>query len=296
MKKFSFIASEGEIGKRLDFVLAKRYPEFSRNTWSKQFSTNSIKLSSQTAKSSTKLIPNEKVSGYFPLNTKSIKLIPAQQQPEVLFENSSIIVVNKPAGILTHGLENSSSPCVVASFANKISDPDPLRPGVVHRLDKDTSGVLILAKNLKTKQFLQAQFANRTVQKLYTALVVGRPKREHARLELPLQRSKKSPIKMAVSITGKPAISEYIIKKTYKNYSLVEISIHSGRTHQIRVHMSHIGHPVVGDVVYGNKKLPTGLKRQFLHAHKLTLQISAGNTKTFTAPLSPDLKEFLRVL
>ena len=220
-------------------------------------------------------------------------LIAPASQPEIIFEDSNVIVINKPAGLVAHPTAKLSQPSVAGAFLDKIVDSDLLRPGIVHRLDKDTSGVMILARNEATKDFLQAQFKDRKVKKIYTALVLGHLDRETARIELPLERSKKNPEKMMVSSSGKMAVSEYRLVAEYPGYSLIEVELLTGRTHQIRAHFAHIGNPIAGDRLYGKQILPAGLDRQFLHASLLSLEVAKDKKMTFKAPLAKDLKVFL---
>ena len=214
----------------------------------------------------------------------------------LLHEDEQLIILDKPAGVSVHpGQGRVGVQTIVDLIRDKVNDPDSERPGIVHRLDRDTSGVLVIAKDAKTKAFLQQQFQQRTVKKVYLALVNGVPKLEHAILDWPIGRHRQNPLKRAVIGRGKPAQTEYKIKKTYLGpYALLEVSPKTGRTHQIRVHLAHLGHPVVGDRLYGRR--PNGLKRHWLHAHKLTLKLPSGSRKTFTSPLPKDLKAFLKKL
>lgn len=215
----------------------------------------------------------------------------------VLFEDQNVIVINKPAGILTHATDdNPSEPSVANYFRPQINDPDPIRPGIVHRLDKDTSGVMILARNPTTKEFLQAQFKARTVQKTYVTLVWGRLNHPQARIELPIARKPQRGNEMKIAHGGKMAVSQYQVVQEFDQYSLLEIDLQTGRTHQIRVQLEHLGHPVVGDTQYGRKPMPAGLDRQFLHAKRLSCEIAKGQSREFTAPLAPDLQSFLESL
>lgn len=217
---------------------------------------------------------------------------------EVLHEDKDVIVINKPAGIAMHKINDTEETLTVRDiFANKLANNDDLRGGIVHRLDKDTSGVVIMAKNDQALNFLQGQFADRTVDKTYLALVWGKLKHEKARIELPLSRSSKSPVAIVVSPAGKISISEYRLLKEIPPYSYLEVSLHTGRTHQIRVQFAHMGHPVVGDKMYGNKSMPAGLGRQFLHASELSLVLPGQKQKTtFKAPLASDLRAFLEYI
>ncbi|MCX6804638.1 MAG: RNA pseudouridine synthase [Patescibacteria group bacterium] len=217
---------------------------------------------------------------------------------EIIYEDDKVIVINKPAGLTMHpknALDQSNS--VQKIFSAKLANNDELRGGIVHRLDKDTSGVVIMAKDADTLEFLQSQFANRKVDKQYMCLVWGHLKHPRARIELPIRRSTKSPNIMAVHPTGKMSISEYRVVSEYPLYSYVEFDIHTGRTHQIRVQLAHLGHSVVGDKLYGGKSMPAGLTRQFLHAQKLSLIIPGQDTKTsFIADMPSDLSNFLEGL
>ena len=214
---------------------------------------------------------------------------------EVLFENEQVIVINKPAGISMHAKNSKDlSKTIYSIFRSKLANNDQLRGGIVHRLDKDTSGVLIMAKTIKELDYLQQQFASRLVDKTYIALVWGHLRHPRARIELPIKRSTKAPNKMSIDALGKMAISEYKVLAEYNKYSLVQIDIHTGRTHQIRVQFSHMGHPIVGDKLYGGKPMPEGLSRQFLHAKSLALSIEDGLLKqNFEADLPKDLTDFL---
>lgn len=195
---------------------------------------------------------------------------------EILYEDSGCFVVNKPAGVVVHPGEGGMhrGETVVDIFAKKIGKGvgAPGRPGVVHRLDKNTSGVLVIAKNEAAYHDLVAQFKEHAIEKIYWGLVRGKMENDEAIIDSPIARSYKDRKKMGVSRMGKEAITEYKVLKCYDGVSLLEIKIKTGRTHQIRVHMAAIGHPIVGDKEYGDKQLNRefegkfGLERQFLHA------------------------------
>lgn len=216
----------------------------------------------------------------------------------VIYEDEDVLVINKPAGISMHKTAADDPNVTIHDlFANQLAQNDPIRGGIVHRLDKGTSGVVIMAKNNQAMEFLQKQFAARKVEKDYLALVWGHLKHAKARIELPIRRSTKAPNQMSIHQGGKVSISEYRIEHEYDQYSLVQIQLHTGRMHQIRVQFAYIGHPVVGDKMYGNKPLPTGLGRQFLHAKRLGLVLSGTTTQRFfEAPLARDLKQFLETI
>ena len=213
----------------------------------------------------------------------------------VIYEDGRVIVLNKPAGISMHGKNpQDEAETVESKFRSKLAKNDTTRGGIVHRLDKDTSGVVIMAKTEPELEFLQSQFADREVDKKYIALVWGHLKHPRARIELPIKRSTKAPNRMSIDANGKMSISDYEVISEYLNFSLLRFTIHTGRTHQIRVQLAHMGHPVVGDRLYGGRPTPKGLSRQFLHAELLALKLGESEERTtFRAPLPDDLKNYM---
>lgn len=211
----------------------------------------------------------------------------------IIHEDEDIIVIDKPPGILVHPGNGTSDSEVtlVDLLRDKIDDSDETRPGVVHRLDRDTSGVMVFGRNSASVSELQDQFKERAVEKHYIVAVRGRLAHPQARLELPIARSPKNPLKKAVRPGGKMSISQYEIIEERKGNSLLMVKLLTGRTHQIRVHMQYIGHPVLGDELYGQKT--PGLPRQFLHAHQLAFShpLSKKQVK-YQSELAGDLYEF----
>ena len=214
----------------------------------------------------------------------------------IIHEDEWIIVVDKPAGMVVHpGAGNTSGTLVNALIhhCGKLPETDDfLRPGVVHRLDKDTSGVMVIAKSDKAMRSLAKQFQNRTVKKCYLAIVGGRVEVDNGVVDVPLARETQDRKKMGVELTkGKSAKTVYHVVKRYTRHTLLRLDLHTGRTHQIRVHMKHIGHPVVGDVQYGgNREAP----RQVLHAEALGFtHPGTGKYAEFTSEMPADMKEFL---
>ncbi len=190
-------------------------------------------------------------------------------EPSIIHEDEYLLVVDKPAGITVHaGGVRDDEQTVLDGIRDKIYDPESDRPGVVHRLDKNTSGVLVVAKDPGTKSFLQQQFQQRKVKKHYIAAVQGVPDPKHARIDVPVGRHPKNPLKRAVRPNGRPAITEYRARKIANDMSLLDVYPGTGRTHQIRVHLDYIGHPVLGDVLYDASH--PKLNRHFLHAAELT--------------------------
>ncbi|HEX7259996.1 MAG TPA: RluA family pseudouridine synthase [Candidatus Saccharimonadia bacterium] len=214
----------------------------------------------------------------------------------VLYEDDDVLAIDKPAGLVVHDAETATIQPTVADFARQqgVIDPDSDRPGIVHRLDKDTSGVMLIAKHPEAKAFLQRQFKQRQVEKSYIALVRGRLRQEHAIIRLPIGRHRKQPVKRAVIPGGRASVTEYWVREVYAGASLVEISLHTGRTHQIRVHFSYLGNPVIGDTFYGEKQLPRGLTRQFLHAAQISLELPSHKKVTIESPLPSELESYLQ--
>ena len=247
---------------------------------------------------------------------KSIKLEPDFKIPlDVVYEDQDVVVLNKQAGISVHPSINEPSGTIANALIAKypeiknVGDPstssgqENLRPGIVHRLDKDTSGLLVIARNQKTFEFLKKEWQEGRVVKKYFALVWGRPKSESGKIESELARSPKEFRKRVVvkpgkrALAGKLAITNYKVIKKYGDFSLVEISPKTGRMHQIRVHMASIGHPIAGDKVYGkNKPVPEGLTRQFLHAYYLKFSLPNGKSLALEADLPQDLERILTKL
>ncbi len=216
---------------------------------------------------------------------------------KIIYEDDDVLAVNKPAGLVVHGPDNS----LVGWLLNKYPEiknvgEDSTRPGIVHRLDKDTSGVLLVAKNQKTFEYLKEQFQNRKIKKKYIVLVYGKLKVESGIIDLPIGRSR-TPLKRLASekARGKlrEAITEYKVIKKFPDYTLVEAFPQTGRTHQIRVHFKAVGHSVAGDKLYGSKG---ELSRQFLHANSLEFKLLGGSVIKLEADLPKDLKNFLDML
>ncbi|MFA6295770.1 MAG: RNA pseudouridine synthase [Patescibacteria group bacterium] len=218
----------------------------------------------------------------------------------IVFEDNDVLIINKPAGLVVHPdntyKDNTLSDFVVENYPEIKNVGQSLRPGIVHRLDKDTSGLIIVAKNKSAYDYLIDIFKNRQIEKKYFALVYGIMKEKKGIIVYSLE--KKGKVRARLSKTSKPAVTRYeVIKEFGDKFSLLDVKIETGRTHQIRVHLAKIGHPIVGDQEYRFRKLdPTKLKRQFLHAHYLKFKLPSGENKTFEIELSDDLQIFLNEL
>lgn len=227
--------------------------------------------------------------------------IAAEEIPlDILFENSDLVVINKPAGMVVHPAPGHSSGTLVHAALGNFDDLQgiggEIRPGIVHRLDKDTSGVILIAKNERSLRWLQDQFKSRHVQKVYWALVDGKPPTPSGRIEAAIARDPSHRKQMAVVSDGRgrPAITEYKTLQEYSNHTLIEAHPLTGRTHQIRLHLAFIKCPIVGDRVYGKKKPSIEIDRHFLHAQRITILLPGENEpRTFSAPLPDELQTIL---
>ena len=295
------IVNENDKGKRLDIYIAENFNELSRTMIKKLIESNNILVNDKSEKVSYKVQANDNISIDVP-EAKETKL-KAQEIPlDIIYEDSDIIVVNKPKGMVVHPANGNPDGTLVNAILsickNSLSGiGGELRPGIVHRLDKDTSGLIILAKNDKAHINMSEQIKERNVKKTYIALVRGNVPEEEATINMPIGRSTKDRKKMAVTKNGKQAITHFKVLKRYSKYTLLEIKIETGRTHQIRVHMAEIGYPVVGDAVYSNGKNEFGIEGQMLHAYKLEFMHPITNKHMeLTAPLPQYFEEILKKL
>lgn len=295
------IVNENDKGKRLDIYIAENFNELSRTMIKKLIESNNILVNDKSEKVSYKVQANDNISIDVP-EAKETKL-KAQEIPlDIIYEDNDIIVVNKPKGMVVHPANGNPDGTLVnailAICKNSLSGiGGELRPGIVHRLDKDTSGLIIVAKNDKAHINMSEQIKERNVKKTYIALVRGNVPEEEATINMPIGRSTKDRKKMAVTKNGKQAITHFKVLKRYSKYTLLEIKIETGRTHQIRVHMAEIGYPVVGDAVYSNGKNEFGIEGQMLHAYKLEFMHPITNKHMeLTSPLPQYFEEILKKL
>ena len=269
-----FIVQE-ELNKRIDNYLSEKNEDLSRVTIQRLIQEEEILVNGKKTKASYKVRKNDEIT-LEEEEPKEIEL-KAQDIPiEVVYEDKDIIVVNKPKGLVVHPANGNPDGTLVNAIMAICKDSlsgigGEIRPGIVHRLDKDTSGLLIVAKNDKAHINMSEQIKNHEVEKTYIALVKGIVKENEATINMPIGRSTKDRKKMAVVKTGKEAITHFkVLERFYKeNCTLLEVKIETGRTHQIRVHLSQIGYPVVGDTTYSNGKNKWNIKGQCLHAKSL---------------------------
>lgn len=251
---------------RLDHLMMDIYKSYNRASLQKFIENGFVTVDGVlVTKPNQKFIPGVKIDLKIPDIMKNEDLV-----PETIYEDGNVIVLNKPAGLLSMAKGEYCPEVTLEKYGL-----------LVHRLDRDTSGVVIMAKNPETQSFLRKQFQDRKTHKIYYAIVEGRPKLDAAHIDLPIARDKKRPTTFRVEPGGKPSETYYKVVRSSDNYSLLELKPTTGRTHQLRVHLKYLGHPILGDPVYGNKKAD----RLYLHAAKLEITLPGGKRTTFTAPL-----------
>ncbi len=290
-------------GIRLDKYVTQALPELSRSYVKKLIEQGYILVNGQKTKASQKLAQTDRIA---------IKLPSPPTHPlaepiplAIIYEDRDIVVLDKPAGLVVHPAPGYPSHTLVnailAHCPSLLGSNDLIRPGIVHRLDKDTSGLMVIAKNDSAKAYLVHQFKSHSITKGYLVLVTGKLFPEQGVIEAPIGRDPHNRKKMAIAATGREASTKYKVKRYLGDYTLIEATPLTGRTHQMRVHFAAIGYPVVGDPVYGgkhrDKALASCLKRQFIHAHFLGFCLpSTKEYQEFTCPLPMDLKQVVESL
>lgn len=284
------------VGKRIDSFIPIVQKDISRSMVQKLIEQNDIKVNGKKTKHSYKLKLNDEIEIIIP-EAKEIDL-KAQDIPlDVIYEDNDIIVINKTKGMVVHPANGNPDGTLVNAVMNLCKDSlsgigGEIRPGIVHRLDKDTSGAIIVAKNDKAHIALSEQLKNHEIKKTYLALVRGIIKENEATINMPIARSKKDRKKMDVDKDGKEAITHFKVLERYKNkYTLLQINLETGRTHQIRVHLSHIGYPIIGDEVYSNGKNEWNVSGQCLHAWRLEFKHPITGKKI---SLEAEIPEYLK--
>ncbi len=278
-----------EIG-RLDKVVSNLEQNMSRETIQRMIKTGKILVNNKQEKASFKTTVGDLITLEEEIPAE-IELKPQEMPLDIIYEDDDMLVINKEKGIVVHpgngNPDGTLANAVMAKCKGSLSGiGGKIRPGIVHRIDKDTSGLIIVAKNDTAHINLSKQIQDRKVKKTYIALVRGVIKENEATINMPIGRSSKDRKKMAVTKDGKEAITHFKVLKRYNGFTLLEVKIETGRTHQIRVHLSEIGYPIVGDEVYSNGKNPFGVKGQMLHAEKLELKHPrTGKDLTFEAPV-----------
>lgn len=267
------VIEKEQTGKRLDVFLADSWPEMTRSYYQNLIKDNRVTSSGKILKSNHIVKSPEEIRVEIP-SAQIIDLIPEDIKIDMIYEDEEIAVVNKPQGMVVHPAAGHPTGTLVNALlfhCDHLSGINgQIRPGIVHRIDKDTSGLLVIAKNDKAHQSLSKQIQAKTATRVYWALVEGVLKQDHGTVNQPIGRHPHDRKKMAVINTGRLAVTHFRVLEQYQDCSLIEAKLETGRTHQIRVHMASIGHPIVGDPLYGFKKQKFFLKGQALHAKKLS--------------------------
>ena len=289
--------SSRDTGKRLDHYLQEQFPQYSRSRLQHWIKDGLVLVDGAAAKASLILRGGEDID-VSPGELPPLNATPEDLPLDILYQDDAVIAVNKPASVVVHaGAGNRSGTLVnrlVHHFASLSKVGGDVRPGIVHRLDKGTSGVLLVARTDAAHQALAAQFSGRTVEKTYLALVHGHVRADSGRIVTPIERDSFRRTRMTTKTgVGRAAFTEYRVRQRFEKYTFLEVRIHTGRTHQIRVHLASIGHPVVGDRLYGGQ----AAQRIFLHAWRIVFTSPAtGKRVMIEAPLPADLNKWLASL
>jgi 23S rRNA pseudouridine1911/1915/1917 synthase len=293
-RRLSFVV-EG-VGGRLDHILVERNPDLSRSRLQKLIRSGLVTVNGQVVtKTGFKLEGGESVATLIPAPKEPL-IDPEPIHLDIIFENDDLIVINKPPGMVVHPSPGHDSGtlvhAVLAHAPNLRGVGGERRPGIIHRLDKDTSGLIVVAKNDKAMTVLQAQFKDRTIEKRYLALVDGSPQTSSGRIETPIGRDPSHRKRMSVvpASRGRESLTIFHSLEKLSQHTLLEALPRTGRTHQIRVHLAYIGIPILGDRLYGRRRPSHPISRHFLHAQGLTLQLPDGEQVSFEAPLPQDLQ------
>lgn len=293
---------EAYVGERIDKAVALLHPELSRAYVQQLIENGHITVSGKKVRAGYKLKTGDKVEITMPAPV-SLETVAQDIPLDVVYEDKSVLVINKPAGMVVHPAAGNTEDTLVNALLHHCGDTlsaigGVLRPGIVHRIDKDTTGLLIVAKGDKAHQHLSEQLKTRTLSRKYYALVHGNVREESGTVDAPLGRDPRDRKKMAVVRTGgREAITHFEVVERFGQYTLVKCKLQTGRTHQIRVHMRHIGHPIVGDKTYGVKKEAFQLDGQLLHAGEIGfIHPETEETMMFSVPRPAIFERILQIL
>jgi 23S rRNA pseudouridine1911/1915/1917 synthase len=306
----TLIVDEANAGMRLDAYLAAQIDDWSRARLQRLVEAGEVLVNGNRVKPSYKVSAGEEVEVDLTPSPGS-NFSPEDIPLDIIFEDDTLIVINKRAGLVVHpaaGIHSGTLANALAYHFRQLANANSIRPGIVHRLDKDTSGLLVVAKTESAHENLSDQFRAREVFKSYVALVHGVVKQESGRIEQPIARDPRNRTRMAIVPGGREALSLYSVRRSYRSFTLLDVELRTGRTHQIRVHLAWLKHPVVGDELYGGgrdnnvqdvqvRAQIRKLKRQFLHAEQLGFRHpQTGDQLRFTAPVPAELNTLLEQL
>ena len=302
MEYVTFAAEKEDVGTRIDLFLAENMENLSRSGVQKLIEEGGITLNGGKTKANYKLREKDVIDVEIP-DVKEVEILPEDIPLDILYEDDDVIVVNKPQGMVVHPAPGHMSGTLVNALMYHCGDSlsginGEKRPGIVHRIDKDTSGVLMIAKNDAAHQSLAAQLAEHSITRKYNAVVYNGFQEDEGTVDKPIGRNPQDRKKMAVTEKhSRHAVTHYRVIERMEKFTLIEAQLETGRTHQIRVHMTYIGHPLLGDPVYGPKNQPIKLEGQALHARVLGfLHPRSGEYMEFEAPLPPYFEALLERL
>lgn len=291
MRKMTLYTEINEEGQRLDVYLADILTDFSRSKIQSEIKSGNIKVNGKQEKPSYHIKEDDKIDLTIE-NAKEILIAPQDIPLDIKYEDENILVVNKPKNMLTHPTMKERENTLVNALLYKFGYEGlsnlngTMRPGIVHRLDRNTSGLLMIAKNNKAHEFLTEQIKSKTAIRKYLAVVSGNFDTDTGTIDEPIGRHKTKCEKFCVQEGGKPSVTHYTVLERFKRYTLLELQLETGRTHQIRVHMAHIGHPIVNDSLYGGEKIKVKTTEQVLEAYKLSF--TAMNGERIDTEISAD--------
>lgn len=302
MEKIEYLIEETEAGSRIDAYLSEKNQELSRSYVQKLLKESKVLANEKTVKASYKVQEGDRIQLFFP-EPESLDILPENIPLDILYEDADVLVINKPKGMVVHPAAGHTTGTLVNAVlyhcqGNLSGINGVMRPGIVHRIDKDTTGALLVCKNDNAHRILAQQLKEHSIKRRYRAVVSGSFSEEEGTVEGPIGRHPIDRKKMAINYkNGKDAVTHYQVLEKLKNASYVECRLETGRTHQIRVHMASIGHPLLGDEIYGSGKNPYHLQGQALHAMVLGfVHPSTGEYMEFTAPLPEYFCELLNKL
>ena len=301
MERTALTAGPEAAGERLDSFLTARLPGLTRSAAARLIETGQVLVDGKPARKSARLAGGETVEVTLP-DPEPADALPQDIPLDVVYEDDDVIVVNKPSGLVVHPAPGHPDGTLVNALLHHCGGSlsgvgGELRPGIVHRIDRDTSGLIIAAKNDAAHQALAAQLADHTLARTYEAVAAGSFREDAGTVDAPIGRCLSDRKKMAVVPNGKRAVTHWEVLERFPGYTYVRCRLETGRTHQIRVHMAHLGHPIYGDTVYGGKKPVPGLQGQCLHAVELRfLHPRTGEPVTLSCPLPPEFQARLRQL
>jgi 23S rRNA pseudouridine1911/1915/1917 synthase len=300
METFNLTAGPEDSGQRLDQYLAVRLPQFSRNHFQNLIRDGMVSVNDKPAKSNHRIKSEDRIWIVIP-PPKETEIIPERIELDIVYEDSDIAVINKPQGMVVHPAVGNYTGTLVNALLYHCGELSgingEIRPGIVHRIDKDTSGLLVIAKNDFAHRILAEQIQKKEVSRIYLAIAEGNIKQDSGIIHAPIGRNPIDRKKMAVVAGGRNAVTHYRVLERFGEYTYLELKLETGRTHQIRVHLSHIGHPITGDPVYGRHHQRFNLAGQALHAARLILtHPRTGEQMEFAAPLPGYFEKLLDTL